>query len=839
MGTTLQDVKFGLRVLRNNPVFTAVAVISLALGIGANTAIFQLLDAVRLRSLPIKDPQELVEVKIDNSDSKSGQFNTSHPETTYPQWEQIRDHQQSFSGIFAWAETSFNLAQGGEVRNARGLFVTGDFFKVLGVNPMAGRLFVAADDRRGCGTRGAVISYPFWQREFAGAPNAIGKTVSLDGHPVEVIGITPPSFFGLEVGHYFDVAVPVCSEDVFNPENSRLNKRHAWWLDVMGRLKPGLSIQQATAQLEAMSPQWFQDTVPQIYQAKERENYQKFKLGAFPAGSGVSRLRTQYESSLFLLLGIAGLVLLIACANLANLMLARASAREREIAVRLALGASRIRLIRQLLAESLLLAFIGSILGAFLAQVLSRFLISFITRQGSSLYVDLGLDWRLLGFTAAMAVLTSILFGLTPALRATRTAPAVVLRSSGRGMTASRERLGLRRILVISQVALSLILLVSALLFVRSLQNILQVNAGFRQDGILVANLDFTSLRLAPDRRMSFGNDVLERVKTVPGVMSAASANIIPLSGSGWNEEAFIDGTEPVKRGVPMFNRVTPGFFKTIGTPFVAGRDFDDHDTVNSPAVAIVNETFVKNLLDGANPIGRRFRVQNSPGEPDSVYEIVGLVKDTKYYNLREDFRPTAFLASSQDKEPDQGLQIMIESNLPTENLTASIKQTIAAVNPQISLDFTVFKTQINDGLLQERLMATLSGFFGFLAVVLAVVGLYGVISYMVAQRRNEIGIRMALGASRLRIVKMILGDAGILLAIGLVLGTILSYISTKVLAHYAADFTKTMLYGLKPTDPATIGLAIAGLALVGVLASYIPARRAAGHDPMEALRYE
>ena len=343
-------------------------------------------------------------------------------------------------------------------------------------------------------------------------------------------------------------------------------------------------------------------------------------------------------------MGIAGLVLLIACANLANLMLARASAREREIAIRHALGASRIRLIRQLLAESLLLASIGAVLGAFLAHVLCRFLVTFISTQGNSMFVDLGVDWHMSGFTAGLAVLTSILFGLAPAMRATRTSPASVLRSSGRGMTASRERFGLRRILVASQVALSMILLIGALLFVRTLQNIMNVNAGFKQDGILVADVGFASLKIAKERRLDYKKDLLEHMRAIPGVISAADVNILPLSGSGWNEEAFIDGTDPVKKGVPMFDRITPDYFRTLGTPIIAGRDFEAHDNLSSQAVAIVNETFAQKLLDGKNPIGRRFRVQNEPGTPDSVYEIVGLVKDTKYYNLREAFKPTAFL---------------------------------------------------------------------------------------------------------------------------------------------------------------------------------------------------
>jgi putative ABC transport system permease protein len=831
MSSLWQDLRYGLRLLRKSPGFTAVAVISLALGIGANTAIFQLLDAVRLRSLPVARPDELAEVKIANTDNRSGSFSSSHPSITNPQWEYIRDHQEAFSGIFAWSEDTFNLAQGGQVRPARGMWVSGDFFNVLGVRPVLGRVVTPADDRRGCGAGGVVISNSFWQREFGGTPGAVGGKLTLDGQPFEIIGVTPPGFFGLEVGRSFDVAVPICAEQTIKGEYSRLDMRHGWWLTVMGRLKPGWTIDQATAQLAAISPALFQETIPPVYNPPGKDNYLKFKLGAFPAGSGVSRLREQYEYSLWLLLGIAGLVLLVACANLTNLLLARASAREREIAVRLALGASRGRLIRQLLAESLLLAAIGAVIGAFIAQGLSRFLVSFISRQGSVLFLDLSPDWRLLAFMAGLAVFTCILFGLTPAFRATRTTPGAVLKACSRGLTASRERFGLRRILVVSQVALSLILLVGALLFVRSLQKIMSVDPGFKQDGVTIVDLDLSKLKLPKDRRLAYKRDLLDRVRAIPGVDSAADAMIVPMSGSGWNDSVEILGSDPIKKGVPMFNQVTPDFVKTLGATMIAGRDFNDHDTLNSPKVAIVNETFARQLLDGRDPIGKRFQVETPPGEPALIYEIIGLVRDTKYYNLREDFKPTAFVAASQAKDQYEGSQFVISSSLPAGGLTAAVKRMILEASPEISLDFHIFKTQIRDGLLQERLMATLSGFFGFLAVLLATVGLYGVLSYTVAQRRNEIGIRMALGADRLKIVKLIMGDAGILLAIGLGVGLVLALLGAKA--------ASSMLFGLKPSDPVTIAVAIAALGAVGTLASYLPARRAAGQDPMAALRDE
>jgi putative ABC transport system permease protein len=830
MSSIWQDLRFGLRLLRKASGFTTVAVASLALGIGANTAIFQLINAVRLRSLPVANPQELAEVKITNPEASTGDFSSSHPSMTNPQWEWIRAHQESFSGMFAWSESNLNLAQSGQVRMARGLMVSGDFFNVLGVKPALGRVFTAGDDKRGCGAPGVVVSYPFWHREFGGTASAVGSKLTLNGHPFEIIGITEPGFTGLEIGRSFDLAAPICSEATLRGEYSRLDKKDGWWLTLMGRLKPGVSLDQATTQLAAISPALFQETLPSDYNQEYRQGYLGFKLGAFAAGAGVSNLREQYQDSLWLLLAIAGMVLLIACANLANLMLARASAREREIAVRLALGASRERLIRQLLAESLLLAVIGTAIGAPLAQGLSRFLISLISEEGSSLFLDLSLDWRLLGFMGGLAVLTSLLFGLAPAFRATRTVPGAVLKAGGRGLTAGREKFSLRRLLVISQIALSLVLVFGALLFVRTLQKVMSVDPGFTQEGVVIGGINLGNLNLPKERRQEYKRELLERVRAVPGVESAADAMVIPLGGASWNPDIHILDVEPSRRGNPMFNRVSPGYFKTLKTNLLAGRDFDRRDTPTSPKVAIVNETFARQFFDGANPLGKRFAATGSGSQP-IVYEIIGLVQDAKYSTLREDFQPTAFVAAAQDQDPRTSVRLIIRSSLSSSALIAAVKQTILDSSPEARFDFWVFKTQIRQGLLRERLMASLAGFFGFLAVLLAMVGLYGVLSYTVAQRRNEIGVRMALGANRFRIIKLILRDASALLMIGLAIG--------GVLAVLAARSARAMLYGLEPGDPLTIGLAIVLLGAVGLLASYLPARRAARQDPMNALREE
>jgi len=710
------------------------------------------------------------------------------------------------------------------------MYVSGDFFKVLDVQPLLGRLLTSDDDPRGCGSPGAVISYAFWQSEFGGQPSALGGKLTLEGHPFPIVGITPPGFFGVEIGRSFDVAVPICSEPVIRSEESLLDMRHGWWLASMGRLKPGWSLEKTSAQLNAISPAVLEATIPAVYKPDNVKRYMEYRFAAFPAENGFSQLRQQYENPLWTLLAIAGLVLLIACANLANLMLARASAREREVGVRLALGASRVRLLRQMFVESLLLSAVGALFGAGLAQALSRFLLAFLSTQGSPLFMDLRADWRVFAFTAGLAVLTCVLFGLTPALRSTRVAPASVLKAVGRGMTSGRERFGLRRVLVVSQVALSLVLLVGALLFVRTLRNLMTLDPGFRQDGILVADIDITRLNIAADQRQAFKRELLDRVRALPGINDAADTGIVPISGNSWNENILMEGDEK-RKATPWFSRVSPGYFQTMRTPVLAGRDFDPHDGPTSPKVAIVNESFVRKILNGQNPIGVNFRVETYAGRPSPMCQIVGLVKDSKYEDLREELIPLVYLAMAQDDRPDNFPQFLIHASVPPSVALPEIKEAILQSGPEIIIEFHTLQTQIREALLRERLMATLSGFFGFLAVLLATIGLYGVISYTVARRTNEIGIRVALGAQRGHVIGIIMREAGILLIVGVVVGA--------VLALVAARTATSLLYGLKPHDPATLIIAVVAIALVVAVASFLPAHRAAGLDPMTALREE
>ncbi|MCI0446148.1 ABC transporter permease [bacterium] len=826
-----KDLRYGARLLRLNPAFSIIAILSLSLGIGANAAIFQLIDAVRLRTLPVKDPQQLVEVKVTKSPhGLTGAFVGRHPRATFGIWGNIRNQQKAFTNVAAWGSDRLNLNQGGEARYADAIYTSGTFFETLGVLPTVGRLISNVDDQPKCAAGGLVISNSFWKREFGSNPSVIGRKMTLEGHPFEIVGVTPASFFGMEVGRNFDIAVPICVQSILRPEDNMVTNPQGWWLGVVGRLKPGWSIEKASAHFGSLSRGIFEATLPAAYDATDKKNYLELVMGVLPLSSGFSELRTQYENPLWLLMAISALVLLIACANLANLMFARATVRQREMAVRLALGASPKQLIRQLLAESALLAMIGAFFGVALSQVLSRLLVSFLSTERSKMFLDLHPDWRILAFATGLAILTCILFGLLPAIQAARTPPGEVMKSNSRSMTGGRERFSLRRALVISQVALSLVLLTGALLFVSTFRNLLGVDAGFRQNGILVARLDLGPLQLPAERRNSYKAEVLERIRTIPGVSSAASVAIVPLSGAGWNENINIPEAT-VKRAIANFNQTSPGYFQTMQTPFLSGRDFNKDDTVQAPPVAVVTKAFSKKFLNGKNPVGMTFRKAQQGGKPDRIYQIIGLVEDNKYFALREDYAPIIFVPEAQDEEPYSDLQIVIRSNKTNLDMIPFVKQVVSDINPSIVMNFRIFSTMVQEGLLRERLMATLSGFFGFLAAILAMIGLYGVISYMVTRRRNEIGIRMALGANKQSILSMIMREAAGLLGIGLVIGTILTLI--------AGTTARALLFGTKPTDPLTLLIAIAGLAAVAAAASLIPARRAAKLDPMNALREE
>jgi len=833
--TLLQDVRYGLRLLAKSPGFSAIAIITLALGVGANAAIFQLIDAVRLRTLPVKDPGTLAVVHLNTNHWGSGSFNGPYANFTFPLWQQVERRQEAFSSIAAWGADGLNLANGGEVQNAQAVWVTGEFFRVLGVEPFLGRLISSGDDRYGCS--GAVdLSYSFWQGRYGGSASVIGKTLTLQGHVFPIIGVTPPSFYGVSVGDRFDVAVTACAEPIINGQFSRITgprPRESWWLSILGRQKPGWSLARAGAQLAAITPAALQETIPPEYDGEGVKHYLGYKLEALPAANGFSNMREDASTPLFLLLGLSGLVLLIGCANLANFLLARASAREHEVAVRLALGATRGRLVRQWVSESLLLAVAGTLCGGVLARELSHSLVAFMSTPDNPIFLDMPTDWRVFGFGVGLAILTTILFGLVPALRAGSIPPGSALKAGGRGKTSGRRRFRLQRSLVVSQFALSLVLLAGALLFARSLGNLMTRPLGFQQNGILVANLDTTRLHLSPVQAEAFDRNLLERIRALPAVAAAAISMRSPMCGSSSNQWVLDEkGGHP--NGAAWLDYISPGYFHTMQTPILAGRDFGWNDSANSSKVAIVNQTFVNKFLHGVkNPVGESFRVWAPPGKPELYYQVVGLVGDSVYNEMHEPMVPVMYFPQAQISHPEflESLAFLVRSRGGMAGLVNSVKETIAGTNPGIDIQFKFLRSQIRDTLIQDELMSTLCGFFGGLAVLLAAIGLYGVISYTVAQRTNEMGIRMALGARPAGLLRLILGDVAVLMGVGIVAGAGLTLAGGKAAG--------SLLFGLKAWDPLTLAAAAALLAAIGFLASFVPARRATKVDPMVALRYE
>jgi predicted permease len=828
-----KDFRYGARLLHRNPGFACVAILSLALGTGANTAIFQLLDALRIRTLPVPHPEQLVEIRIPDGDydNPSGGFQGRRPFLTNSLWERLRDRQEVFAGVFAWSSPEFDLSTGGESRAASGLWVSGDFFDTLGVKPVLGRVIVAADDRRGCASPPAVISYGFWQREYAGSAAAIGRTVTLDGSPYTVVGVTPPAFFGVEVGRAFDVAVPLCAEPYTRGARSWLDRKDGWFLAAIGRLKPGVTIEGATAHLKTVSPPMFKDTLP-VYRPEEEKAYLSYTLAAFPAGTGVSNLRNQYETPLWLLLATTALVLLIACANLANLMLARATAREREIAVRLAIGASRTRIVRQLLAESVLISAAGAFAGAILAQWLSELLVAFLTTENERIFIEVARDWRVFAFIALLAAATCVIFGLMPAIRATATNPGAAMKAGSRGSTDTRERFGLRRMLVVAQVALSLVLVVGALLFVRSLRNLVTLDAGFVQENLVIATLDYRRSGIPDTGTKPAFTQMLERVRQIPGVEDAAQVWNVPVSGNFSNRNLVIDGV--TRKENVNFNWISERYLRTMRSNLLAGRDFDQRDQgalPTSPRPAMVTTSFARVFFNGQNPVGKVFQIDEAPGLPRPVYEIVGFAQDSAYENLKDPFEPLVYLPAAHNERPMSTLRVVVRTALPPANVTSAITAAAREAHPAIIVSYQTMAEQITESLLRERLMATLSGCFGALAAIIAMIGLYGVMSYSVARRRNEIGIRIALGADRRDVVRLIMREAIVLLAAGLIVGT--------VSALAAAQSARALLFGLQPYDPATIVTAIVALSIVAAFASYVPALRASRLEPTEALRDE
>jgi predicted permease len=827
--TLLQDIRFGLRILGRTPVITSVAILSLALGIGANTAIFSLINTVMLRMLPVQKPQELVQL---------GRLNPKRPgeptpSFTNPLWEQIRDHQDVFSGVFAWSDTRFDLSSGGAVQYANGLFVSGDYFRTLGVHPAAGRLITTEEDQRGCQGL-AILSYGFWQEHFSGAQSAIGSAISLDHHTFQIAGVSAPGFYGVNIGQKFDVAIPVCAAAIFDGKQSRMDQRSWWWLNIIGRMKPGLSPQQLNARLSVLSPEIFSGALPQDWDAEGQKSFLHMMLATNPAATGTSYLRKQFGEPLNILMAVVWLVLLIACANIASLMLARAAARNKEIAVRKALGASRGRLIRQLLTECILLSSVGAVLGILFARWGNALLVRYISTGRNQVFLDLSLDARVLGFTALVAILTGTLFGVLPAIRSTRVSLSSAMKGSQAEESDRRVRFRPGKWIMAMQVALSLVLLVTAGLFLRSFVKLVTLDIGFDRTNVLLVQANLKTANVPPERHAVVFEDLENRLRSLPGAVSVSRSVMTPISDFEWNEVVQVDSPNAPTgdNALVYFNYISSSYFQTMRSPTLAGRGFTDSDTITAPRVAIVNQTLARKFFAGLNPVGKYLRHDPmKPGQASPAFLIVGIVKDAKYESLREDTYATAFFPIAQIPEHAEEQTFEIRSQPEPAVLIPAIQETVASVNKEIPLEFRTLAKQVDDSLVQERLLATLSGFFGGLALFLAMIGLYGALSYLVTLRRVEFGIRMALGALPGSILSLVMRDVAAVLIGGLAGGAALSFIAVRLL--------QKMLFGLNAHDPSTAVAAIVVLSAVALLAGYLPARRAIRVDPMVALRYE
>jgi len=834
-----QDLRVAARRLNHSRGFAVVALLTLALVVGANTALFQLLEAVRFRALSIPASEELAEVRILNADGARGNFSIWRSTATNGIFQEIARQQQAFTSVFAWSPGSERISAeaGSAPRFASLILVSGTFFDTLGVGPAVGRVLTPADDVRGCASPAVVLSHAFWQSEYGADPGVIGKRIRIGRDDYEIVGVTPRDFTGLEVGRRFDVAAPLCSEWLPPGSRSRLDSGTDWFLIVMGRLKPGWTIARASAHLESISPAVFAAALPANYPAESVDVYKAFTLGALDARNGVSQVRESYAEPLWFLQATALLVLLVGCANLANVMLARGAAREREIAARAALGASRGQLIRVVLAESVVLSIAGSAIGAWLAYELSTGIVRFLDGQANRLYLDLALDWRVLVFTSSIATLTCVLSGLAAAWRASGVSATTLLRGTGRGLTDNRARVGMRRTLVIAQVALSLVLLTGAMLFARSLHNLTRQELGLRPDGVTIAYVDSSGMQIPVEKRADFTRQMIARLTSTPGVVAVGQTSVVPLSGASsgnrvWIESTATEAAKPLQAGT-NFSDVDTGYFETVGIPLVAGRFFDAAtDTPSAPLVAIVNDAFAAKFLSGGNPVGRRLWRQARPNFPETVYQIVGVVRNAKYQHLRQPLQPIVYTALSQDPKPGTFTQMVIRTTrsvLAPEAVIPALRDAFRQTGAGIVPTFQDYREMIDRSLVQDELLAGLSGFFGVLAVLLATVGLYGSVSFAVSRRTAEIGLRMALGADRGGIFRMVVGEALVLVAIGCAAGASLAWLVAPKLG--------TMTFGLAPNDPLTFLAAGAFLVLVALAASAMPARRAARLDPMVACR--
>ena len=854
--TLFQDLRYAIHMMVKQPGFTAIAVLTIALGVGANTALFSVVDAVLLKKLPVTQPDRLVLFDATWNSQKFGVGSytgnnrrdpatgltggTSFPLQTLARLrEQAKDPQSAVTDVMAFSTVAMNLNTGAQVEMVDGQVVSGNYYSVLGVPAYVGRTLTDADDNPAAAPA-AMLSYRFWSTRFGSDPGIVGKQVSINNVPFTIVGVSPPGFDGtMQVGSTQDVSIPLAWEPQIAAERSMTR---AWWLRLMGRLKPGATAEEAKATL---TPAFLQSVIEHraVRQALLKTQLRTLepgdypKLGAVSGSQGEMNSRNFLRKPLRLLFGVVALVLLIACANVANLLLVRASSRRKEIAVRIALGASRWRLIRQLLTESVLLAVVGGALGILFALWIKNGLLIVTDWGGRGMSaLPVQIDPRVLGFTLGLSLLTGIVFGLVPAVRTTSVDLTPTLKDTGRSSSAI-SRSWLARSLVVVQVSLSVLLLIGAGLLIRTLRNLQHVDPGFNTNNLLIFSVDPSLIGYKEEKLVTLYQQLSNRIESVPGVSSATFSQHMLLSGSGTNSSVFIPGVngpngKPADIGSAYIHSVRENFLQAMEIPLLRGRTITPQDDAHAPQVAVVNEAFAKKFLNGENPVGKRFGFDSD--KPDEI-EIVGLVRDAKYTSQRDKTPPTVYQSWTQLLDFMNSGTFEVRTKGDPKTLVDSIREAVRQVEP--NLPANNIKTQIeqaDESLSMERMFAKLLTLFGLVALTLAAIGLYGVMAYSVSQRTHEIGIRMALGANRLNVLRMMLRQGMVLTVIGIAIGLIAAY----VLAKYLESLT-TMLFGVEPRDPVTFAVIGVFLAVVALIACLVPARRATKVDPLEALRYE
>jgi predicted permease len=804
------DVRYALRTFVRNKSFAITAVVTLALGIGANAAIFNLIDALVLRTLPVSHPEQLLQLTLGSRTDQIGS-----PTLSYPMVRALDAERETFAGAAGFSGFGCASGAGSTLRRVPCAVVTGSFYDTLGLRPAAGRLLSRDDDIAGAPLV-AVASFDYWTREFAGSADAIGQTMLINGVAVELVGVSPPGFSGANVGNAAELTLPVAAVARVTPNMAPLLGKGNSWLRVLARLRPGVTEVQAAARLSSSWRRIADASIDASWPAFRQQDVSNAIIRFAPGATGWTYLRDLYVKPLRILMGGVSLLLLIACANVASLLLARASARRREFAVRMAIGAGRGRVTRQLLVESLTLALLGAAVGIWLALLGSRLLVEMISTTGSPVVFDLSPNWRIIGFATALASATALLFGLAPALQCAAADATEALKEDARSGSARRYLLPS---LVTVQIALSLVLLIGASLFMRTLRNLQLLDPGFKAQGVLFVEFERGPQRL-PDT-------VLDTVRAIPGVLSASISTHTPLSGSRWTE-AVVPAGEPLpERDNAVMVGAAPDFFRTLGIPLVAGREFTVNDTLQSPGVAIVNERYAARYFPHAHPVGQHLTALLGTRRD---LEIIAVARNANTATLRGIPPATVYLPYAQiPGSASSNVVVRAAGSFP--EISAALRRTLQPLAPVTPLDVQALSDQVGNTMTRERLMAALAGAFGLLALVLAAVGIYGLLAFAVTQRTREIGIRMALGAWPSRVVRLVLRGVRLPLTIGIAAGLPAVWALSRLI--------ESMLFGLKPTDPLAVGGATVLLVAVAQLAAYLPARRAARVDPLVALRSE